>query len=74
VKGVESLFLILLQTPPSRKRENLWKTLSGVGGAGNDIEIFLKVEKPSTGFVRRYDIPPPLNYDAFDPVKGERRF
>jgi len=45
-----------------------------VGGAGNDIEIFLKVEKPSTGFVRRYDIPPPLNYDAFDPVKGERRF
>ncbi len=45
--GVKSLILILLQNPRSRNRESLRKTVPGVGGAGNNPKIFLKVEKPA---------------------------
>jgi hypothetical protein len=47
-EGVKSLFLILLQNPRSRNRENLRKTVPGVVGAGNNLKIFLKVEKPAS--------------------------
>ena len=37
--GVKSLFLILLQNPPSQNREDLSKTVSGAVGIGNNPKI-----------------------------------
>jgi len=34
--------MILLQNPRLKNRENLWETLSGAVGAGNNLKIYLK--------------------------------